>query len=138
MKKVIIHGNIPGSISFQKYQRCRWKLRNFDENNDDEVEVNSEMKWDQFRHLYQTNSQPMMLNRTVESLSSSVELIGEENNRVGGSSGGGGGGGGGGKERVPGGENEGLSELAMTDLYGAPGLVFEVMKNNTVSSLTIY
>ena len=57
-----------------------------------------------------------MLNRTVESLSNSVELIGEPGHV----------------------DNENLADLALTDLYGSPGLIFEVMKNNSVSSLTLY
>lgn len=124
VKKLILHGNVPGSISFQKYHRCRWKLHpssssttNNSSFSEDDGEATSELKFDRFSSHYISSSQPpMLLNRTVESLSNSVELIGEISPT----------------------ENENLAGLALTKLYGCPGLVFEVMKNNSVASLTLY
>lgn len=107
VKKMIIHGNVPGSLPFQKYKRCRWK---FDEN------TTSEHNFFEYASNYTETDKPMILNRQLESPSSSVELVGdteEENNS----------------------EQE---DWGQTDLYGTSGCVFEVLKNGAVVSLTVY
>lgn len=58
----------------------------------------------------------MMLNRTFDDMDDSMELIGDSSPMY----------------------DEKLAEWALTDVYGTPGLVFEVMKNGAVSSLTLF
>lgn len=107
VKKLVLHGNIPGSIPFQKYHRCRWKLVT------DEDQPTSEDRFSDY-YQYPPNAQPMLLNRSFDSLSNSMELIGDSS------------------------DYEKPAEWALTDLYGLTGIVFEVMKNNCVVSLTLY
>jgi hypothetical protein len=97
--KIILHGNLPGSLSHQKYRRCRWKLAASD----------SETPFSDF---YQSDRKPMILNRSLDSPSSSMELVGEP-------------------EVLP------MEDWGGTSLYGSPGCVFEVL-GNLVASLTIY
>lgn len=110
VKKVIIHGNVPGSLPFQKYKRCRWRFSDG---------VTSEHPFSDYASKYTQSSNPMMLNRTLESPSSSVELVGDdpETNMS---------------------ADPTAEEWGLTDLYGAKGCVFEVLKNDSVVSLTVY
>lgn len=97
--KLIIHGNLPGSLGFLKYRRCRWRLAG----------STSETAFSDF---YQFERKPMILNQSLDSPSSSVELVGEP-------------------EILP------MEDWGGTSLYGSPGCVFEVL-GNSVASLTIY
>lgn len=110
-KKLVLHGNIPGSIPFQKYQRCRWKLRI----DGDDAQPTSEQKFSSYSQRY-TSNRPMLLNRTLDDMHNSIELIGDSSPV----------------------DDEKLVEWALTDLYGSPGVIFEVMKNDSVASLTLY
>uniref|UniRef100_A0A060THT1 ARAD1D33880p n=1 Tax=Blastobotrys adeninivorans TaxID=409370 RepID=A0A060THT1_BLAAD len=105
VKKVVVHGNVPGSLPFQKYRRCRWKLPGG---------VTSEQKFSEYSEKYPHNKRPMVLNRTLESPGSSVELVGEVD------------------------PMEEVNDWGLTDLYGSTGCVFEVLENSAVVSLTIY
>lgn len=111
-KKIVFHGNIPGSIPFQKYQRCRWRLR---DDSDDYEQPTSEKDFSSYSQKY-TSNRPMLLNRTLDDMNNSIELVGDTTPV----------------------DDEKLSQWALTDLYGSPGLVFEVMKNDSVASLTLY
>lgn len=137
VKKIILHGNVAGGISFQKYERCRWKLhsRGQTKHLNDEgggsnngtsvttISPTSEMKFKQFSHLYPFKETPMLLNRSLEGGASSLnddgmEIIGESEDHHF--------------------DSEKLEDWGLTDLYGAPGLVIEVLKNGDIASLTIY
>lgn len=190
VKKLILHGNVPGSVSFQKYERCRWTIErpkpesnsnneHHDDNehheyhehnehgeqnnhhhnsNEDASHLipNSEMKFQQFSHLYEFKKDPVLLNRQLEYGTGvlnddGMEII--ENDEDGMISG----------VTMPdlakfsgpssssnGNENkhgnfiggaltkDKLEDWGIAELYGSPGLVVEVLKDGSVSSLTIY
>ncbi|KAG8533024.1 uncharacterized protein KY384_001807 [Bacidia gigantensis] len=135
--KILLHGNIPGSYPFNRYRRCRWKLdQNLQGRND---EMTSETTFSTIssslqeihekdpssRDLLASFRQGMVLNRGWgNSPGSSCELLGgwEE---------------GGKSAKVPlvGEDGPGLGN---TELFGFPGMIFEVLKNDRVSCLTIY
>lgn len=124
--KVVLHGNIPGSYEFNRHRRCRWEIGYVDEH------VHSETKFEQiedsmneaWQGLYpRSESQPrqrgMVLNRGWgDSPGSSCEFLGgwEES----------------GARRA---ETNGDST---TTLYGFPGMVFEVLKNGYVNTVTVF
>lgn len=121
-KKVIIHGNVPGAVSFQKYERCRWSLIGSSLSND-ATYPNSEMKFNKFAKQYPFKETPMVLNRRLECATTSLnddgmEVIGETDEQHY--------------------DGDKLGDWGLTDLYGAPGLVIEVLKNGDIASLTIY
>jgi len=136
--KVLLHGNIPGSYPFNRYRRSRWTINIRDGNAEDMV-LDSEIS---FRTLSQSlqrvwHDNPtdpndkdsfqrgMVLNRGWgNSPGSSCELLGgwEENTRF----------------NARGSESAAAPGLGNTELFGFPGLVFEVLKNDTVSCLTVY
>lgn len=103
--KLVLHGNLPGSLSYQKYKRCRWKL--FDSNT--KFNEDSESEFSQF---YGYEMKPMILNRSLDSPSSSMVLVGEP-------------------DVLP------MEDWGVTSLHGSSGCVFEVL-GDLVSSLTIY
>lgn len=120
VKKIILHGNVPGSVSFQKYERCKWLLKE-QSSYGDVITPTSEMKFDQFKDFYAFKDTPMVLNRlSVDSTTSyGMEIIGENDDEGHF-------------------DNEKLGDWGISDLYGAPGLVLEVLKNGAIVSLTIY
>lgn len=107
VKKIIFHGNVPGSLPFQKYRRCRWRFADG---------VTSEQPFQEYASDYTHTTNPMMLNRAIESPSSSLEIVGE-------------------LDDMP---EPAVEDWGLTDLYGAEGCVFEVLKNGSVVSLTVY
>ncbi|KAF8453151.1 hypothetical protein BGX38DRAFT_1179483 [Terfezia claveryi] len=88
--------------------------------------LNSEMSFDEIyeklKERFGAIQRPMLLNRGSDSPSSSVELLG------------------GWDEGDIGLRAEGSAEEAFgnTELYGFPGLIFEVLRNKAVSSLTVF
>ncbi|KAL9618228.1 MAG: hypothetical protein Q9160_007062 [Pyrenula sp. 1 TL-2023] len=123
VNKIILHGNVPGSYPFNRHRRSRWEVLN-------PVQVTSETPFDEISNQLKqawrdTASQEenpmqreMVLNRGWgESPESSVELLGgwEGDARKGD-----------------------VQSLANTELFGFPGLLFEVLKNGSVSCLTVY
>ena len=139
--KVLLHGNIPGSYPFNRYRRCRWKLGSPAQGQRAGKTLSSETPFNRTSRILQKSldaaakskdsrrnfQQGMILNRGWgNSPGSSCELLGgwEE-----------------GDGPVGTGESA-LSEDAPgtgnTELFGFPGLIFEVLKNNTVSCLTVY
>lgn len=130
--KVVLHGNIPGSYEFNRHRRCRWEIAYLDTTDDDDGPINSETKFSQIedsmnekwestfpRNPSQPRQRGMVLNRGWgDSPGSSCEFLGgwEES----------------GARRA---ETNGDST---TTLYGFPGLVFEVLKNGYVNTVTVF
>lgn len=139
--KVLLYGNIPGSYPFNRYRRCRWKLDYpptstlptntlTSETLFPDLSGRLQQAWPQgsSEEGSQRNfSRGMVLNRGwANSPGSSCELLGgwedgERNRKASGDSV---------SEDGPGSGN--------TELFGFPGLVFEVLKNDAVSCLTVY
>ena len=136
--KILLHGNIPGSYPFNRHRRIRWII-NFDPVEDESRRLNSEMTFPEilptlkktWSGSYKTSEEekalqrPMVLNRGWgDSPGSSCELLGgwEESAE--------------GKSSNVGKDSE--HGLGNTELFGFPGLVFEVLKNNAISCLTVY
>ncbi|KAL5332840.1 hypothetical protein BJX70DRAFT_382905 [Aspergillus crustosus] len=133
--KIVLHGNVPGSYPFNRYRRSRWKI----ESNQSRSIVTSETRYDELsarlREVWKGSyasaaeeralERPMVLNRGWgDSPESSVEFLGGWEESTGR-----------GQRTGQGGHDGGLGN---TELFGFPGLLFEVMKNGAVSSLTIY
>ncbi|TAQ84321.1 hypothetical protein B7494_g7357 [Chlorociboria aeruginascens] len=135
--KFIIHGNVPGSYPFNRHRRCRWEINYLSQEN-----INSETTFKDVEHylfeewksIYpnfeeaKQRQRGMVLNRDWgDSPSSSCELLGGWEDSVGG-------------KRADGAglESEDIRGLGNTTLFGFPGLVFEVLKNDTVSCLTVF
>ena len=133
--KIILHGNVPGSYPFNRHRRSRWLIP-LDESGDC---LTSESPYDEVSERLRTTwkgsyaspaeeralQRPMVLNRGWgESPESSVEFLGgwEETTAKGPR---------GGADGQDGG-------LGNTELFGFPGLLFEVLKNGAVSCLTVY
>ncbi|EAW10980.1 UPF0183 domain protein [Aspergillus clavatus NRRL 1] len=133
--KIILHGNVPGSYPFNRHRRSRWTISL---NPLGDV-VNSETPYDRIseklRELWKGSyasaaeqralQRPMVLNRGWgDSPENSVEFLGgwEESTGRG--------------QRT--GHDSHDGGLGNTELFGFPGLLFEVMKNGAVSCLTIY
>lgn len=127
--KIILHGNVPGSYEFNRHRRCRWEIGYLGEMGNgtyansefvfEEIEDLMNEKWDMVEQESQPRQRGMVLNRGWgDSPGSSCELLGgwEES----------------GAKRV---EANGDST---TTLYGFPGLVFEVLKNGYVNTVTVF
>ncbi|KAI9745028.1 MAG: hypothetical protein M1818_001306 [Claussenomyces sp. TS43310] len=138
--KIILHSNVPGSYPFNRHRRCRWEIDYlFSETND---VVNSESAfeeisgrlYDEWRSIYANEEEArqrqrgMVLNRGWgDSPGSSCELLGGWEESAGG------------KRREDSNVAPDVEQsLGNTTLYGFPGLVFEVLKNGTVSGLTVF
>jgi hypothetical protein len=137
--KILLHANIPGSYPFNRHRRSRWSIDTG--SRIDHVSLTSEMPFDEISEIlkgiwhgsYRSDEEEksmqrgMVLNRGwSESPESSVELLGgwDENATT---------------PRTPGVEsNGGLQGLGNTELFGFPGVLFEVLKNGAVSCLTVY
>lgn len=136
--KVLLHGNVPGSYPFNRYRRVRWEIDTGDPEPEQGI-LDSESSFtvlsESLQRIWQGKCgseseelslrKGMVLNRGWgDSPGSSCELLGgweesadtqrKENNVMGG----------------PGSGN--------TELFGFPGLIFEVLKNEAVSCLTVY
>ena len=140
--KVLLHGNIPGSYPFNRYRRCRWVLNLAQEAGASNT-LNSETPFrtisstldriwkdvDQTGSDSESPQRGMMLNRGWgDSPGSSIELLGgwEESTEYS-------------KTTLPESAVEAASSsLGNTELFGFQGLLFEVLKNDAVSCLTIY
>ena len=134
--KLVLHGNVPGSYPFNRHRRCRWEIQYLDKPGTDAV--NSETPFKDIKHslheewksIYKnaeeakSRQRGMVLNRDWgDSPGSSCELLGGWEDSVGG------------KRTDPGDSVKGLGN---TTLFGFPGLVFEVLKNGTVSGVTVF
>lgn len=137
--KVLLHANIPGSYPFNRHRRLRWSIaRGAD---DEFAAVNSEDRFDDISNYlkeawstsYANSEEEMSMQRGMvlnrgwgESPGSSIELLGgfEDNSAL--------------SKFTSGIHEDGAQGLGNTQLFGFPGLLFEVLKNGTVSCLTIY
>ncbi|KAJ4286098.1 hypothetical protein N0V90_013447 [Kalmusia sp. IMI 367209] len=141
--KVIFHGNIPGSYQFNRHRRSRWTLDHVPSDLRREP-LNSEMRFadisselkEVYKSYYATEEEErlqqrgMALNRGWgDSPGSSCELLGGWED---GSS----------KKskfaNAGSGMFEGDGDVGNVELFGFPGMVFEVLKNGAVSALTVY
>ncbi|EPQ67939.1 Bgt-2552 [Blumeria graminis f. sp. tritici] len=137
--KLVLHGNVPGSYPFSLHRRCRWEIKYLvpqdghgivnSESLFTEIEKHLQEEW---KGIYkdaedaQTRQRGMVLNRDWgDSPGSSCELLGAWEESVSGKL----------PEAVAG---EGVKGLGNTTLFGFPGLVFEVLKNGTVSGVTVF
>lgn len=141
--KLVLHGNIPGSYEFNRHRRCRWDIaylldsnqqhRQHQEATTSETEfkiigerMNSKLANSSSATEYSTDGKPaqerqrgMVLNRGWgDSPGSSCELLG-------------------------GWEESGARRLetvgdSTTTLFGFPGLVFEVLRNDYVNAVTVF
>lgn len=133
--KIILHGNVPGSYPFNRHRRSRWTIH-LDQAGDsltsessyDEISTKLRKIW---KGCYGSASEeralqrPMVLNRGWgDSPESSVEFLGgwEETTSKGHRNG----------------SDSHDGSLGNTELFGFPGLLFEVLKNGAVSCLTVY
>lgn len=133
--KVILHGNVPGSYPFNRHRRSRWTVSLNSSGESISSESPYEEVSDKLRNVWkglysngseeQAQQRPMVLNRGWgDSPESSVELLGGWEETTGK-----------GQRMGPDGQDGGVGN---TELFGFPGLLFEVMKNGAVSCLTIY
>ena len=136
--KILLHGNVPGSYTFNRYRRSRWvidaKLPGSD------VALNSETPFTTLSGALQqlwpegfangpskdSAQRAMVLNRDWgDSPGSSCEFLGDWEE--------------GPDTPKPADSNtDGGLGFGNTKLYGFPGLLFEVLKNDAVSCLTVY
>lgn len=141
--KVIVHGNVPGSYQFNRHRRSRWTLEHVSSKLISKP-LNSEMTFAKIskglKKIYKSyyanaeeerlQQRGMALNRGWgDSPGSSVELLGgweDSSNK---------------KSRFANAGSdiiEGAGDVGNVELFGFPGMVFEVLKNGAVSTLTIY
>lgn len=138
--KILLHANVPGSYPFNRHRRSKWSIQT-DQTAIEGENLTSEMPFTDVSELlksmwhgsYRSEEEEksmqrgMVLNRGWgESPESSVELLGgwEDNaspQRTGGLE-----------------SSDGVQGLGNTELFGFPGLLFEVLKNGTISCLTVY
>lgn len=129
--KFIVHGNIPGSYEFNRHRRCRWEIGYLNNTGNgepvtsespfQEIEDRLSEKWGRWipRETLIPRQRGMVLNRGWgDSPGSSCELLGgwEES----------------GMKRI------GATGDSLSNLYGFPGLVLEVLRNGFVNTLTIF
>lgn len=141
--KIIFHGNVPGSYQFNRHRRSRWTLEHVPSAMYREP-LNSEMRFNDisgrlkevFKTYYESEEQErlqqrgMALNRGWgDSPGSSCELLGGWEDSSGKKS-----------KFVNTGSVvvEGAADVGNVELFGFPGMVFEVLKNGAVSALTVY
>lgn len=135
--KILLHANIPGSHSFNRHRRSRWTIATPSPNGP----LTSEMSFPELSSKLKSVWHPIyadaeeertmqlghVLNRGwFQTPESSIELLGgfEEQDFEDKK--------GDGKDQATG---EGMSN---PQLFGFPGLLFEVLKNDAVSCLTVY
>ncbi|MCJ1357014.1 MAG: hypothetical protein MMC33_007010 [Icmadophila ericetorum] len=140
--KILLHGNVPGSYPFNRYRRCRWVLDPEQIVNEQGLSLSSETSFTQlsetlrdvWNSTYKTKEEErsvqrgMVLNRGWgDSPGSSCELLGgwEESADLP-------------KRGRGGGTVDNEPGLGNTELFGFPGLLFEVLKNDCISCVTVY
>ncbi|KAL6716696.1 hypothetical protein ACLMJK_006264 [Lecanora helva] len=138
--KVLLHANVPGSYPFNRYRRCRWIIDGYDSkqtlilNSETPFSTISSSLQDVWRDGFANGSskdsaqKAMILNRDWgDSPGSSCEILGdwEESTDIQ-------------KRETPNSKAGGGPGVGNTRLYGFPGLLFEVLKNDAVNCLTVY
>lgn len=134
--KMVLHANVPGSYAFNRYRRCRWYL-DHNKSSDGKPLLTSEARFSEIgkalRKAWKGNyltederrimERPMVLNRGwTDSPGSSCELLGELDE----------------SELGMGSDKRSNRGVGNTELWGFPGLLFEVLRNDAVSCLTVY
>lgn len=137
--KIILHANVPGSYLFNRHRRSRWQILAASSDAERTI-LSSEMPFSSIsKHLKdiwkgsytsageeKSMQRGMVLNRGWgDSPGSSIELLGEFDDHPG-------------QKLVPSAAEDCTQGLGNTQLFGFPGLLFEVLKNGTVSCLTVY
>ena len=132
--KLVLHGNIPGSYEFNRHRRCRWDIAYLDpppnsETKFSEIEERLNEKWKGVVPGAESDARQrgMVLNRGWgDSPGSSCELLGgwEDSSAVAPTAG------------LP--KRADGSDDSTTTLYGFPGLVFEVLRNDYVNAVTVF
>ncbi|OAL19065.1 hypothetical protein AYO22_10013 [Fonsecaea multimorphosa] len=137
--KIFLHGNVPGSFAFNRHRRSRWVIRTRGETRG--PFLSSEMAFSEisralkevWHETYKDENEEkqmqrgMVLNRGWgESPESSIELLGDlEESPT--------------REKT---DDHGTVDagggMGNTELFGFPGMLFEVLKNDTVSCLTVF
>lgn len=131
--KVLLHGNIPGSYTFNRYRRSRWVIDHQSEAADGQ-RLDSEAPFatvgSALERLLPASARSssrvrgMPINRDWDSPGSSCELLGDWEEEDGNA------------EQVS--QNAAIPANSSTEIFGFPGLIFEVLKNDTISCLTVY
>jgi len=139
--KLLLHGNIPGSYPFNRHRRSRWTIRLEHDAVESDL-LTSEMPFKEIsKHLqdvwkgtYGNKAEEdslqrgMVLNRGWEdSPGSSCELLGGWEDQLDGK-----------RQGASGAGTNGSQALGNTELFGFPGLIFEVLKSDSISCLTVY
>ncbi|KAH0543105.1 hypothetical protein FGG08_002531 [Glutinoglossum americanum] len=139
--KLLLHANIPGSYPFNRHRRSRWTLEHVPSAQHTEP-LNSEMPFDDiagrlrevWRPTYGSKDEEKSLQRGMvlnrgwgDSPGSSCELLGGWEESIGGN-----------RKGIGDTTGDGEQSLGNTELFGFPGLVFEVLKNGAVSCLTVF
>lgn len=141
--KVFLHGNVPGSYSFNRHRRCRWRM-DLDDNGQP-LPLTSEMRFKEIADIlkdvwhgsYHDQEEEkrmqrgMVLNRgwgIGDSPESSIELLGGFEEGPTSST----------NDTTRSGIDASMANLNNTELFGFPGLLFEVLKNDCISCLTVY
>jgi hypothetical protein len=134
--KLVLHGNIPGSYEFNRHRRCRWEISYLD--GDSTVGgTNSETKFseveqqlnDKWRSVFPNDARQrhgMVLNRGWgDSPGSSCEFLGgwEDSGGAAGMA-------------LP--KRGDGTDDSTTTLYGFPGMVFEVLRNGYINTVTVF
>jgi hypothetical protein len=141
--KIIFHGNVPGSYQFNRHRRSRWTLEHVPSAQYREA-LHSEMDFSDisgrlkevFQPYYDSEEQERLQQRGMplnrgwgDSPGSSCELLGGWEDGTARRS----------KFTNAGSVLvDGATDVGNVELFGFPGLVFEVLKNGAVSSLTVY
>ncbi|KAL2392106.1 hypothetical protein ABEF95_012685 [Exophiala dermatitidis] len=131
--KIFLHGNIPGSFSFNRHQRSRWTIHTGERDLTSEMsfsEISAVLKqaWYKDDHEDKQLQRGMVLNRGwAESPESSIDLLGdlEEDSPTQ-------------DQTDDAGAAEAIKGMSTTQLFGFPGLLLEVLKNDTISCLTVF
>ncbi|MCJ1224758.1 hypothetical protein MMC12_001403 [Toensbergia leucococca] len=136
--KILLHANVPGSYPFNRYRRSRWVI-DVGESQDAHVSLDSETPFavlsNSLRRIWHDSyasedeeksfQRGMVLNRGWgDSPGSSCELLGGWEDSA--------------ETPKKGSTSNGGPGFGNTELFGFPGLVFEVLKNDAVSCLTVY
>lgn len=139
--KLVLHGNIPGSYEFNRHRRCRWDIgylkgpgpeADSPPNSETPYPEIAERLAEKWRGLYpaaetDAGQRGMVLNRGWgDSPGSSCELLGgwEDSSAMAPAAG------------LP--KRADGSDDSTSTLYGFPGLVFEVLRNGYVNTVTVY
>ena len=138
--KLHLHSNVPGSYPFNRYRRCRWILDPDRIKCGDEA-ISSETPFSKlaqslrevWKQSHNSEDEEKALQRGMvlkrgwgDSPGSSCELLGGWEDSMDS------------KGQCTSNATESGPGFGNTELYGFPGLLFEVLKNDAVSCLTIY